>query len=66
MAAHPTVHESVARLRAWGVDVLFGDGTVTLHPPGTGERHRATFPWATVMGRLRSRWSAEAEQPPVG
>lgn len=66
MAAHPTVQESVARLRAWGVDVMFGDGSVTLHPPGTGERHRGSFPWRTVMDRLRLRWSADAEQPPVG
>lgn len=70
MAAHPTVHESVARLRSWGVDVLFGDGVVTLHPPGTGEQHRGSFPWRTVLDRLRLRWSAslgaESERPPVG
>jgi phosphopantothenoylcysteine decarboxylase len=68
MAAHPTVHESVARLRSWGVDVLFGDGVVTLHPPGTGERHRDSFPWRTVLDRLRSRWNPahDAERPPVG
>lgn len=68
MAAHPTVHESVARLRSWGVEVLFGPGVVTLHPPGTSEQHRGSFPWRTVLDRLRSRWnsSQEAEQPPVG
>ncbi len=68
MAAHPTVLESVGRLRSWGVDVLFGDDVVTLHPPRTGEQHRGSFPWRVVFERLCSRWSggAAADRPPVG
>jgi phosphopantothenoylcysteine synthetase/decarboxylase len=58
MAAHPTLHNSVARLRSWGVDVLFGDD-VPLHPPGTSEQHRDTFPWRLALERLRTRWSPE-------
>jgi phosphopantothenoylcysteine synthetase/decarboxylase len=59
MAAHPTVLESVNRLRSWQVDVLFGDGVVPLHPPGTGDQHRGSFPWDVVFERLSSRWSGE-------
>jgi phosphopantothenoylcysteine synthetase/decarboxylase len=65
MAAHPTLHESVARLRSWGVDVLFGD-EVTLHPPGTGDLHRGSFPWQLALDRLRSRWIQEpTDQAPA-
>jgi phosphopantothenoylcysteine decarboxylase len=67
MAAHPTLHESVARLRSWGVEVLFGPEVVRLHEPGTGDQHRDQFPWRLAMERLRSlrNMGSPAVQPPA-
>ncbi|HKD97399.1 MAG TPA: flavoprotein [Micromonosporaceae bacterium] len=45
MARHPGFGEAVARLRGWGVEVLYGDDVVMLHPPGAGEAHAGEFPW---------------------
>ncbi|SCE88131.1 Flavoprotein [Micromonospora viridifaciens] len=53
MAAHPAFRASLARLREWGVRVVFGDHTVPLHPPGTGERHLDAFPWGVGLAALR-------------
>ena len=36
MAAHPAFGEAVARLRSWGVTVLYGDDVVRFGPPGQG------------------------------
>jgi hypothetical protein len=52
MAAHPAFHESIGRLRSWGVTVLFGDDVIRLHPPGTGERFLHEFPWELVLDAL--------------
>ncbi|MFG2059041.1 flavoprotein [Micromonospora sp. NPDC048930] len=53
MAAHPAFLAGLARLREWGVQVLFGDHVVPLHPPGTGEGHVDDFPWAVGLAALR-------------
>ncbi|MGV9808890.1 flavoprotein [Micromonospora chersina] len=53
MAAHPAFRASLARLREWGVRVVFGDHVVPLHPPGTGERHLDAFPWGAGLAALR-------------
>jgi phosphopantothenoylcysteine synthetase/decarboxylase len=45
-AAHPAFIENVARLRSWGVVVLFGPDVYPLHEPGTGSRYLHIFPWA--------------------
>ncbi|MGC4804251.1 flavoprotein [Micromonospora sp. DT233] len=55
MAGHPAFRDSLARLAAWGVDVIFGDHVVPLHPPGTGERHLHAFPWGAGLAALRDR-----------
>jgi phosphopantothenoylcysteine synthetase/decarboxylase len=55
MAAHPAFLESIARLRGWGVDVLFGGDVLPLHPPGTGEREADRFPWHLPLELLRTR-----------
>jgi phosphopantothenoylcysteine decarboxylase len=60
MAAHPMLHENVAKLRSWGVEVVFGDA-VPLHRPGTGDLHRGTFPWRLALDTLQARWSSDAE-----
>jgi phosphopantothenoylcysteine decarboxylase len=57
MAMHPTLAESLTRLSSWGVDVLFGDHVVRLHPPGTGDRYRDLFPWRQTFDRLQLRWA---------
>lgn len=49
LAAHFAFHRSVADLRAAGVRVLLGPGQWEPHPPGTGERHRAAFPWGRAL-----------------
>ncbi len=38
-AAHPAFIEKVARLRSWGVVVLYGPDVYPLHEPGTGSRY---------------------------
>jgi phosphopantothenoylcysteine synthetase/decarboxylase len=52
MAAHPAFDESIARLRAWGVTVLYGDDVIKLHPPGTGEARLEAFPWHLAIEAL--------------
>ncbi len=51
MAAHPAFLENVARLRSWGIRVLFGPDVVPLHEPGTGDRehHLGSFPWHLAL-----------------
>lgn len=58
MAAHPALHESVHRLRTWGVQVLFGSDVVPLHRPGHAERGRESFPWRLALDALQARWPA--------
>src|SRR6266567_781864 len=45
-AAHPAFIENIARLRSWGVVVLFGPDVYPLHEPGTGSHYLHLFPWA--------------------
>jgi len=52
MAAHPAFRDSVARLRGWGVPVLFDDDILPLHPPGTGEQHLDRIPWTLALDAL--------------
>lgn len=48
-AAHPAFLENVARLRSWGVNVLFGPEVYPLHEPGTGSRFLHLYPWGLVV-----------------
>ncbi|MDT4986899.1 MAG: hypothetical protein QOI74_993 [Micromonosporaceae bacterium] len=52
MAAHPMFAQSIARLRAWGVTVLYGDDVIKLHPPGTGDSRLEAFPWHLTVDAL--------------
>ncbi|HWG98318.1 MAG TPA: flavoprotein [Pilimelia sp.] len=63
MARHPAFLESVARLRSWGVTVLFGDDVVTLHAPGTGEQHLDGFPWELALDALPVRRPEDGPVP---
>jgi phosphopantothenoylcysteine synthetase/decarboxylase len=50
MANHPAFGESVAKLRAWGVHVLYGDEVIKFHPPGEAIAHE--FPWPATLAAL--------------
>jgi phosphopantothenoylcysteine decarboxylase len=45
MALHPSLHESLAKLRTWGVHVLNGE----LGMPGQNDRFRGQFPWRRAL-----------------
>jgi phosphopantothenoylcysteine decarboxylase len=49
MALHPALHESLAKLRDWGVHVLYGDDVYRLGGPGQNERFRSQFPWRRAL-----------------
>lgn len=52
MAAHPAFRQSLRRLRAWGVRVLFGEEVLALPSPGTGAGHAAQFPWQLALSAV--------------
>jgi phosphopantothenoylcysteine synthetase/decarboxylase len=52
-AAHPAFGENLAKLRSWGVRVLYGDDVFPLPDPGTGGNHVERFPWDLALGALR-------------
>jgi phosphopantothenoylcysteine decarboxylase len=49
MALHPALHESLAKLRDWGVHVLYGEEVCRLGGPGQTERFRGQFPWRRAL-----------------
>ena len=53
-AANPAFIESVAKLRSWGVTVLFGPDVYPLHEPGTGGRYLHLFPWAQAARAVKA------------
>jgi phosphopantothenoylcysteine synthetase/decarboxylase len=52
MARHPAFVEAIERLRRWGVNVLFGEDIVHLHPAGTGDLTADGFPWHLALKAL--------------
>lgn len=54
-AAHPAFGESIAKLRCWGVTVLYGPEVYDLQPPGTGDAVRHLFPWHLALDALDAR-----------
>lgn len=49
MALHPALHESLAKLRDWGVHVLYGEDVCRLGNPGQTDRFRSQFPWRRAL-----------------
>ncbi|HEU4348673.1 MAG TPA: flavoprotein [Actinoplanes sp.] len=49
MALHPSLHESLGKLRDWGVHVLYGEEVCRLGKPGQTERFRGQFPWRRAL-----------------
>jgi phosphopantothenoylcysteine synthetase/decarboxylase len=52
MAAHPAFERNIARLRSWGITVLYGEDVIKLHPPGTGDSRLEKFPWQLAIDAL--------------
>ena len=61
MALHPALHESLAKLRDWGVHVLYGDEVCRLGGPGQTDRFRGQFPWRRALQAVSN--PVIAEQP---
>jgi phosphopantothenoylcysteine synthetase/decarboxylase len=59
MALHPALHESMAKLRGWGVQVLYGDDVVRLGGPGQNDRFRSQFPWRRALQALCTRFETD-------
>jgi len=51
MARFPAFQESIAKLKGWGVRMIYGD-QVPLFPPGMGGDHRHEFPWHLALEAL--------------
>lgn len=49
MALHPALHESLAKLKDWGVHVLYGEDVCRLGNPGQTDRFRSQFPWRRAL-----------------
>src|SRR5262249_35734436 len=54
-AAHPAFIENVAKLRSWGVTVLFGPDVYPMHDPGTGGSYLRLFPWEKTIEAIERR-----------
>jgi phosphopantothenoylcysteine decarboxylase len=49
MALHPALQESLAKLRTWGVHVLYGEEVCRLGDPGQTDTLRGQFPWRQAL-----------------
>ncbi|HEU0127964.1 MAG TPA: flavoprotein, partial [Pseudonocardiaceae bacterium] len=54
MALHPALHDSLAKLRDWGVHVLYGEDVCRLGGPGQTDRFRGQFPWRRALQAVSS------------
>jgi phosphopantothenoylcysteine synthetase/decarboxylase len=52
LAKHPAFVDSVARLRSWGVRVIFDPKQYPLPVPNMGPPGNALFPWAVLRATL--------------
>jgi phosphopantothenoylcysteine decarboxylase len=57
MALHPSLHESLAKLRTWGVHVLNGE----LGGPGQNDRFRSQFPWRRALQAVSAPVASRVE-----
>jgi phosphopantothenoylcysteine decarboxylase len=64
MAMHPALHDSIAKLRNWGVHVLHGDDVVRLGGPGQNDRFRSQFPWRRALQALHTRFETDTRVEP--
>lgn len=54
LAKHPAFAESIARLRSWGVTVLFDPDTYPLPTPNMGPDAAELFPWGALTVQIRA------------
>jgi len=66
MALHPALHESLAKLRDWGVHVLYGDEVCRLGGPGQTDRYRSQFPWRRALQAVSSPVTMSSRVEPGG
>jgi phosphopantothenoylcysteine synthetase/decarboxylase len=64
-AAHPAFGENVAKLRSWGVTVLFDQDLTVLPDPGTGSSQLDLFPWRQALEAIDAR-AAGPQRPAAG
>ena len=60
MALHPSLHESLAKLRHWGVRVLYGDDVMRLGGPGQNDRFRDKFPWRRALQAVSNPFATDS------
>jgi phosphopantothenoylcysteine synthetase/decarboxylase len=53
MAGHPAFGEALARLRGWGVSVLWGEDVLPSIRPGEGETYIDAMPWDLALIDVR-------------
>lgn len=63
-AEHPAFQGSVDRLRAAGVQLLYGPNVLELHEPGTGSQRVGLFPWRLTLEALEANASRRTSQGP--
>jgi phosphopantothenoylcysteine synthetase/decarboxylase len=63
-AEHPAFQASIDRLRAAGVQLLYGPDVLELHEPGTGSQRVGLFPWRLTLEALRANAARGASQGP--
>jgi hypothetical protein len=54
-ALHPRFQGSLAELRSWGVQVLYGEEVARLGGPGQEDRFRSQFPWRRALQAISVR-----------
>ena len=60
-AQHPAFQASIDRLRAAGVQLLYGPDVLELHEPGTGSQRVGLFPWRLTLEALRGHSGTSGE-----
>jgi hypothetical protein len=63
MARFPAFQESIAKLKGWGVHMIYGGDLLPLFPPGTGGRHRHEFPWHLALEALETARAGGPDRP---
>jgi phosphopantothenoylcysteine synthetase/decarboxylase len=63
-AEHPAFQGSIDRLRAAGVQLLYGPNVLELHEPGTGSQRVGLFPWRLTLEALEASASRRTSQGP--
>jgi phosphopantothenoylcysteine synthetase/decarboxylase len=61
-AEHPAFQASVDRLRAAGVQLLYGPDVLELHEPGTGSQRVGLFPWRLTLEALEGKPARRTSQ----